>query len=81
MTGRTFLPFGIPARRLPCRGGPDLWREIDPLIGNLCVEMKQDFLIKIAPSHGILGNNLVGMSECLSLKYYADRCQCVAGDN
>ena len=26
--------------------------------------------IKIAPSQGILGNDLLGISGCLSLKYY-----------
>lgn len=31
------------------------------------------FSIKIAPCYGILGNNLLGMLKCLSLKYYPGR--------
>ena len=31
------------------------------------------FSIKIAPCYGILGNNLLGMLKCLSLKYYTQK--------
>ena len=31
------------------------------------------FSIKIAPCYEILGNNLLGMLKCLSLKYYPGR--------
>ena len=45
-----------------------------------CVYFSRFQLKLLAPCYGILGNNLLGMLKCLSLKYYPSLETCVIDD-